>query len=163
MSKLKSRNPQPQPETQSISSDAEEWGRLFVRFLESEFASAAAEMKADAKSEDFQRVMLRAVINVLRDSGAKLEELAQAFQVIAGFSPESNDNTSWNSEQNARRLELIDKLIQQTITQEERMELARLTARMRECIDREGLLPLEGARLLHRQLLEKSASQGMPR
>lgn len=163
MSNLKSQDPQHQPKTQSISSDAEEWGRLFVRILESEFANSAAELSGDAKSEDFQRAMLRAVINVLRDSGATLEELVQTFQMIADLSRPSDEDIAWSSDQNARRLELIDKSIQQTMTQEERLELARLTARMREYIDREELLPLKGARLLHRQLLEKTASQGTPK
>jgi hypothetical protein len=63
--------------------------------------------------------------------------------------------TDWSEERNARRCELIDKDIQDEITAAERIELATLTIQFREYRRRLAPLPMEGARQLHAQLLEK--------
>ena len=60
----------------------------------------------------------------------------------------------WNSALNQRRFELIDKEIQETLAPAERVELARLTGIMREQLESEANLPMEGAKALHRKLLE---------
>ncbi len=53
---------------------------------------------------------------------------------------------------NKRRFELIDGDIQGTLSRAEQIELAGLTQLMREHVDSEVNLPLEGARKLHRLL-----------
>jgi hypothetical protein len=62
--------------------------------------------------------------------------------------------TSWNSALNKRRFELIDMGIQGTLGPAERAELEGLTKIMREQLESELNLPMEGARALHRKLLE---------
>lgn len=77
-------------------------------------------------------------------------------------SVESDLHTSsgrWNEAKNARRLELIDKEIQNTIRPTERRELELLTCEMRahrRCV---APIPLERATKLHQQLLEKKRQQ----
>jgi hypothetical protein len=66
----------------------------------------------------------------------------------------SNDG-DWSDELNERRIELIDKDIQTNITTEERAELTELQRKAVAYRDRVAPLPIEGARRLHQQLLEK--------
>lgn len=61
----------------------------------------------------------------------------------------------WTEARNARRCELIDNEIQETISEEERQELKALTKQMRAYRRHVAPLPIEGARKLHQQLLEK--------
>jgi hypothetical protein len=70
----------------------------------------------------------------------------------------SNDG-DWSDELNERRIELIDKDIQANITTEERAELAELQRKAVAYRDRVAPLPIEGARRLHQQLLEKKLQQ----
>jgi len=58
-----------------------------------------------------------------------------------------------NSELNKRRFELIDREIQGTISDSEKSELLQLTQLLRERIDADANLPLQGARTLHSYLL----------
>ena len=70
----------------------------------------------------------------------------------------NDGDAAWSSQKNARRLALIDKKIQQTITPKEAIELLRLTKQMRVHCDSEEMVPLEGARRLHRRLLDMDES-----
>ena len=54
-----------------------------------------------------------------------------------------------------RRCELIDKDIEGTITEPEKSELAGLQQRFHEYLDTVAPPPMEGARRLHQQLLDK--------
>jgi hypothetical protein len=65
----------------------------------------------------------------------------------------------WNETKNARRCELIDKDIQGKLSLEEQQELDSLTQQFRAYRHRVAPLPLEGARKLHQQLLEKKQQQ----
>jgi len=65
------------------------------------------------------------------------------------------NNGAWSDELNERRIELIDKDIQGTITTAERGELAELQRQAVAYRDRVAPLPIEGARRLHQQLLER--------
>jgi hypothetical protein len=63
----------------------------------------------------------------------------------------------WSDAKNARRCELIDRQIQNTISAEEAAELERLQYAMRTHLDRVAPLPMEGAKRLHAKLLRKKA------
>ena len=86
------------------------------------------------------------------DSGMDAESFSETVgRVLIEKRPVSIE---WNSELNQRRFELIDKEIQETLTPAERVELAGLTGIMREQLESEANLPMEGAKALHRKLLE---------
>jgi hypothetical protein len=63
-----------------------------------------------------------------------------------------NGASASNSELNKRRFELIDREIQGTISDSEKLELLQLTQLLRERIDADANLPLQGARTLHSYL-----------
>ena len=69
--------------------------------------------------------------------------------------PSGTPSELWTEEQNDRRCELIDKDIEGTISESENLELERLQKRFHEYLDAVAPPPLEGARRLHQQLLEK--------
>ncbi len=142
-----------QEKVRSIPSDADDWGRLFVKQMRLEFAERAAQIPGHATESDFRRVMMAAILATFGDAGASAAELVQLVQANTGPQLLSDRKAEWTSEDNARRMVLIDKWLQRTITQPETMELERLTAWMRLYCDREAVLPLEGARRLHGQLL----------
>jgi hypothetical protein len=60
----------------------------------------------------------------------------------------------WSDALNQRRFALIDKEIQASLTPAESVELAGLTRIMRDHVESEANLPIEGARALHRKLLQ---------
>ena len=64
-------------------------------------------------------------------------------------------NPAWSEERNARRCDLIDKEIEGTLSEEERIELNQLQRHALEYRNRVAPLPTKGARKLHAQLLEK--------
>lgn len=68
-------------------------------------------------------------------------------------------NGDWTEEKNARRCALIDKDIAGTITDEERVELAKLEWQGNEYYDQVAPPPIDGARALHQQLLDKHHGQ----
>lgn len=61
----------------------------------------------------------------------------------------------WTEEKNDRRCELIDRDLEGTITESEKLELERLQQRFHEYLDTVVPPPLDGAQRLHRELLEK--------
>jgi hypothetical protein len=69
----------------------------------------------------------------------------------------------WTRERNDRRVALIDKFIQGELTPEESVELEQLTEYMRTHFDTEAAVPLEGAKRLHRRLLQRIEAQREPR
>lgn len=62
----------------------------------------------------------------------------------------------WSEAKNARRCELIDRKIQESITPDEEAELDSLQQALRDYLDRVAPLPLEGAKRLHAKLLRAS-------
>lgn len=64
-------------------------------------------------------------------------------------------NGAWSEQGETRRRELIDKDIAGTITADELVELARLDRLANEHFDRVAPPPVEGARRLHNQLIQK--------
>jgi hypothetical protein len=81
-------------------------------------------------------------------------EILQSLETDAPVS-----DGEWDEARNARRCELIDKDIQGRISREERRELESLTRQFRAYRQRVAPVPLEGARKLHQQLLEKKQRQ----
>lgn len=65
---------------------------------------------------------------------------------------EKQYGVEWNASLNQRRFELIDKEIRGTLSPAEQIELAGLTRIMREQLETEDNLPLEGAKALLRKL-----------
>lgn len=140
-------------QNQSISAVFQDWGREFTKHLELNYADLASGLSPKATSADFRRAMLQAFVITLRESGAAQEEIIQILATNVGQIVPVAQNEEWSGQKSARRLELIDKRIQQQLSPDEAIELARLTELMRACCDTEETLPLEGARRLHRQLL----------
>ena len=66
-----------------------------------------------------------------------------------------HSSAEWIAEKNARRFELIDKEVAGTLTESEKAELGQLTQGVRECVDMEALVPMEGPSKLLQELLAK--------
>ena len=64
----------------------------------------------------------------------------------------------WTPAMNHRRCDLIDKEIDGTITPAETVELGDLQGQMRRYVNKVAPLPLEAARKLHAELLEKAVT-----
>jgi hypothetical protein len=62
----------------------------------------------------------------------------------------------WTDVKNRRRCELIDRKYDSVLTPAEEVELAALQTAMQRHVDRVAPLPLEAARQLHQQLLDKA-------
>ena len=67
----------------------------------------------------------------------------------------SDESDEWTTVKNARRFYLIDKEIDGSITKEEKSELQFLEDQFNQFMDRVAPLPLEHARQLHQELLQK--------
>jgi len=70
-----------------------------------------------------------------------------------------NGNDEWSTVRDARRCELIDKDIAGTISTIERNELAALEHQANEHFDRIAPPPIDGARRLHQQLVNRRAGR----
>ena len=107
-----------------------------------------------------------------RVSAEEIARFAEVYEVgiewLFGQGPEKRVNrrdrsvalqndapTEWTEEKNARRCELIDRKIQNTITADEAEELETLQQAIERHLDRVAPLPLDGARRLHAELLRK--------
>ena len=135
----------------AISPDASDWIRKFLHQLELNFVDTGLGLPPDARVGEYQLATIRTMFHTLLDSGMDTESLAETVgRVLIEKRPGSIE---WNSELNQRRFELIDKEIQETLTPAERVELAGLTGIMREQLESEANLPMEGVKALHRKLL----------
>jgi hypothetical protein len=133
----------------------DQWIRKFIVQLEENYLETGRNLSPDASFSEYQLATIRAMLRTLRDSGMDSESLVETI----GYAliKERSDSIEWNSDLNQRRFELIDKQIQETLTPSEKFELAGLTGIMREQLETEANLPLEGAKALHRQLLKLPA------
>jgi hypothetical protein len=118
------------------------------------YTDVAASLPADATWGQFRQATLQAVVMTLVESGSDPNEIGRLLLEGSPLVRDVDKNARWTSECNARRIALIDKMIQQTLSAEEAAELGRLTARLRLHVDNEELSPIEGARRLYRRLLE---------
>ena len=136
----------------SISKDVSDWLLQLSKQLEDGFIELALEFPEDAPIRAYQDATIRAMFSALLDSGMDPEAFAEtAGQVLL---EKRTGSIEWNSRLNQRRFELIDKEIQETLTAVEGIELAGLTRIMREQVDSEAVQPMDGAKALHRMLLE---------
>jgi hypothetical protein len=148
----KSHEPEEHASADFISADSEDWIRQFIKHLDLHLIDSSRNLAPKASVAELQEAAARAVVETYRDSGMELEsimELVGRVAVEARF-----DKPVWCDALNKRRFALIDKEIQGLLTQAERVELAGLTSMMRAHIDSEANLPMQGARSLHRRLLQ---------
>jgi hypothetical protein len=66
-----------------------------------------------------------------------------------------SDDPEWSEVKNARRCDLIDRKIQNTISTKEAAELDDLQDALRAYLDRVAPLPMEGAKKLHAELMRR--------
>jgi hypothetical protein len=119
----------------------------FAAFVNSEVIGHADEAHFQELSEQ---------IHQLLSTHSFTQLLTKAVEGEGGNGPSNGD---WSPELNERRIELIDKDIQGTITTEERVELVDLQRKAVAYRDRVAPLPIEGARRLHQQLLARKQQQ----
>ncbi len=93
-------------------------------------------------------------IGQLSDVHASTVLLTSATELNEFGGDDSSDVAGWSDELNERRIELIDKDIQGSLSTEERVELAELQRKATAYRDRIAPLPIEGAKRLHQHLLE---------
>lgn len=87
----------------------------------------------------------------------ELEGRAVAFVVSAVDAKQNGEDEPWTKAKNDRRCDLIDrKHVGGGLSPAEALELARLQEQMLRYRDRVAPLPLDDARRLHQQLLEKA-------
>lgn len=144
MSAKKPRNP--------ISSQSDEWGRTFVKHLQLNLINSSQSLPPDASTPDFRVAAIRAMILTLYDSGMTHESVMAAIGQVLIEQGAAGNSVQWTDEMNHRRFELIDNGIQGTLTSTEEIELAGLTKIMRDQLDSDANLPLEGVKALHRRL-----------
>jgi len=135
-----------------ISERASEWVRLYVKHFELNFLDMGCSLPPDAGDRDYGIAAIRAMFQTLVDSGIESEAIAETVGRV--LLEQRSRSVEWNSSLNQRRFELIDKEIQDTLTPAERIELAGLTGLMREHLESEANVPMEGVKALHRKLLE---------
>lgn len=138
----------------SIPEQADDWLRQFVRHLELHFIDTSSALPVNVSLRDLQKATLWAVFQTLRDSSSEIDDTAIVEMVGQVLMERKLPAVQWSPSLNQRRFELIDKEIQSTITLAEQIELAGLTHLMRAQLESEEALPLEGARMLHKRLLD---------
>jgi PAS domain S-box-containing protein len=69
-----------------------------------------------------------------------------------------SSDLEWSDARNARRCELIDRKIQDTISTDEAAELEDLQEALRAHLDEVAPLPMEGAKKLHAELIRRNVS-----
>lgn len=134
------------------STEADDWIRQFIRHFELHVLDAARELPPNANISELQIATARAMLATYLDSGMEFES---AVELIGQAAVERRFvDVVWNDALNQRRFALIDKEIQGLLTPAERIEFAGLTRIMRQHVESETNLPMEGARALHRKLLQ---------
>lgn len=92
-------------------------------------------------------------------SGTVIERAGQPVGRWVPILPPLPDDGEWTDAKNRRRCDLIDRVIDGTITTEERVELDQLKRQLRRYIHAVAPLPLEEARELHQELLDLAAAK----
>ena len=131
-----------------------EWMLQFQKLFELYLIDAARDLPPDADESACPHVAVQALKLTLLDSGMDEPSVVELFDRAVTNAPEAPGEPEWNSATNDRRLALIDQKIQGKLTRADRRELSELTRLMRNKVDTEANVPLEGARALHRHLLE---------
>ena len=142
------------PET--ISADTDPWIRQFIKHFELHVIDASRHLPPNASVWELQAASARAILETYLESGMELESIMELLGRV-GVEVQSVE-TEWSDALNQRRFALIDKQIQGLLTPAESVELAGLTRMMRDCVESETNLPMEGAQSLHRKLLQLRSS-----
>ncbi len=156
MTTTRSRKPKQPASPGAISAEADLWIRQFTKQFELHALDASRDLPPDASVSESQMATARAIVATFLDSGMDLESVMESLGRVALESRSAG--ASWSDALNQRRFALIDKEIQGTLTPAEYVELAGLTRIMRDHADSEANLPLEGARALHRKLLQREST-----
>ena len=125
--------------------------RQFVKYFELQFVALSGSLPHDAGAAELQTATAQAIFETFIDSGIDKESVMELFGRVT-LPPMST--APWSEELNKRRFDLIDKDLQGAILPAERLELAGLTRIMREAVESDVNLPIKGAQLLHRKLLQ---------
>jgi len=114
-------------------------------------------VKLDAQEESVKRFVLALAVD---PGGSILELNGQAVAcVVPSPRPAGGDSTSdeWTEQKNTRRCELIDREIDGVLTPEEAVELRQLQGEMLRYQNKVAPWPIQAARQLHQELLQKAA------
>jgi hypothetical protein len=144
--------PEPPESQEAISADADEWIRQFIKHFELHILDASRDMPPDASVSESQVATARAILATYVDSGMEFESAVELLGQVAV--ERQSVNVAWSDALNQRRFALIDKEIQGSLSAPESIELAGLTRIMRNHVESETNLPMKGARVLHRKLLQ---------
>ena len=106
---------------------------------------------------------VREVILSFKANGTVFELDGRPIACLIPPPTQPDDAPEWTVAKNARRFYLIDKEIDGTIALEEELELQILEVQYDQFMDRVAPLPLEHARRLPQELVEKSRSAGTER
>jgi hypothetical protein len=96
---------------------------------------------------------------VTAPEGSVIEQDGRPVVRVLPVSPPNGQPAAdgWTADKNQRRIDLIDREIDGTLTPDERAELGDLQQQLRRYVDKVAPLPLEPLRKLHQELLEKAA------
>lgn len=145
MATTRPHEPEPPESRGAISADADDWIRQFIKHFELHLLDASRDLPPDIS-------VARAILATFIDSGMAVDS---ALELLGEAAVESRSaDAPWSDALNQRRFALIDKEIQGALTPAETIELAGLTRIMRDHIESETNLPMQGARALHRKLLQ---------
>jgi len=143
---------EPPKSGKAISADADDWIRQFIKHFELHILNASRDLPPDASVSQSQVATARAILATYLDSGMEFESAVELFGQVAVEWP--SVDVAWTDALNLRRFALIDKEIEGSLTRAESIELTGLTRIMRNHVDAETNLPMEGARALHRKLMQ---------
>ena len=111
----------------------------------------------DGLNESVRQFVLAVAVD---PAGSVLELDGRPVAWIVPASPSTaNGDEAWTEAKNQRRCDLIDRKYAGRLTPPEAVELAQLQEEMLRHRRRVAPLPLEDARRLHQELLNKAASQ----
>jgi hypothetical protein len=151
MASKKLPNSETAPPSETISGEAEFWFNQFLKHATFAFQDRCQSLDESPSHEDVQQVTIESLVDTLLESGASHESLIAAVGKMAV--ERDSSSAAWTKAMNERRVDLIDRDLQEIATLEEQVELAKLTAIMRLALDTEDNIPLAGAKQLHEKLL----------
>jgi hypothetical protein len=133
-----------------------EWLQVFAKTFEIHFVDESPSLPSNPAFRDYWLVAIRALLVTFLDSDSSLDEDAFAELVGRVLAEKHPGSDRWTPRLNRRRFGLIDKQIQGTLTNVERVELATLTRMMREQLESDTSRSMDGVRALHRNLMEQT-------
>lgn len=110
--------------------------------------------------DSLEESVRQAVLALALDpAGVVLESNGQALAwVVPAPVPTATDGEAWTEDKNRRRCELIDRKYAGGLSVDEAVELAQLQDEMLRYRQRVAPLPLEDARRLHQELLQRAGA-----